>query len=65
MLRDYVHHRDPNEMVLYGPGFCDWGIKRDVRTQISKLLGTPTRTRALVSRSRSRRRMPQPRASAA
>ena len=52
MLRDFVHHRDPDEMVLYGPGFCDWGIKREVRTQISKLLGkrTPTRTSSLRGR---------------
>ena len=34
-----MHHRDPNDLVLYGPGFCDWGVKRELKEKISEVLG--------------------------
>ena len=39
LLFDFVHHRDPNDLVLYGPGFCDWGVKRELKEKISEVLG--------------------------
>ena len=41
LLLDFVHHRDPQALVLYGPGFCDWGVKADLKAQISAALGMP------------------------
>ena len=26
-LYEYLAHRDQTELALYGPGFCDWGVK--------------------------------------
>lgn len=37
-LLDYVHHRDPKEVALYGPGFCDWGVPEKVRKRIREAL---------------------------
>ena len=28
-------------LVLYGPGFCDWGVKAPLKAQISEVLGMP------------------------
>ena len=41
LLLDFVHHRDPEALVLYGPGFCDWGVKAELKAQISEALGIP------------------------
>jgi hypothetical protein len=41
LLLDFVHHRDPQALVLYGPGFCDWGVKGKLKARISETLGMP------------------------
>ena len=38
LLLDFVHHRDPQALVLYGPGFCDWGVKGKLKARIDELL---------------------------
>ena len=41
LVTDFIQHRDPSEVALYGPGFCDWGVRSEVRRQASKLLDHP------------------------
>ena len=41
LLLDFVHHRDPQALVLYGPGFCDWGVKGKLKARIAETLGMP------------------------
>ena len=40
-LAAFVAGRNPSELALYGPGFCDWGVKADVMKQAGDLLGVP------------------------
>ena len=37
-LAAFVSARDPSELALYGPGFCDWGLKASVLAKAASLL---------------------------
>ena len=37
-LANFLRARDPTELALYGPGFCDWGVKRELKEKIATVL---------------------------
>ena len=37
-LLRFLKHRDHNELALYGPGFCEWGVSSDLKKQISSAI---------------------------
>lgn len=37
-LAQFVSRRDPHELALYGPGFCDWGVSARLKHRISTTL---------------------------
>jgi len=39
LLRAFVASRDPRQVALYGPGFCEWGVPAKVMAKAGKLLG--------------------------
>jgi hypothetical protein len=40
-LLAFIRHRDPNELAIYGPGFCDWGVRRALKERIATVLDVP------------------------
>ena len=38
LLTQFIAIRDPHELALYGPGYCDWGVKRELKEKISMTL---------------------------
>lgn len=38
-LRAFTASRDPTELALYGPGFCEWGVPAKVMAKAGALLG--------------------------
>jgi hypothetical protein len=40
-LEAFIRARDHNELALYGPGFCDWGIKASLKKRIAPLVDVP------------------------
>ena len=38
LLTQFIANRDPHELALYGPGYCDWGVKRELKEKISMTL---------------------------
>ena len=38
-MRPHVPPPSAQALVLYGPGFCDWGVKAKLKSQISATLG--------------------------
>lgn len=38
LLLDYLQFRDPQERALYGPGFCDWGVRHELKARAAKIL---------------------------
>ena len=38
-LLSFVRRRDPTELAIYGPGFCDWGVRRKHKEMIAATLG--------------------------
>ena len=37
-LYDFVAHKDPREVAIFGPGFCDWAVKGPIKERISRAL---------------------------
>lgn len=40
-LLAFIRHRDPNELAIYGAGFCDWGVRRALKERIATVLDVP------------------------
>ncbi|KAL1499334.1 hypothetical protein AB1Y20_011541 [Prymnesium parvum] len=38
LLLEYIRFLDPNAVALYGPGFCDWGVKKQLKERIKRVL---------------------------
>ena len=41
-LLDFIATRNPNELALYGPGFCDWGVKASLKEKIATAISDVT-----------------------
>jgi len=39
LVRAFIASRDPTELALYGPGFCEWGVPFKVMARAGELLG--------------------------
>ena len=38
LLYDFMASRNPEELAIYGPGFCDWGVKQALKQKINKVI---------------------------
>jgi hypothetical protein len=37
-LHDFIARRSSSEVAIFGPGFCDWGVKRALKARIADAL---------------------------
>lgn len=38
LLDQFIAARNPHEIALYGPGFCDWGVTGSLKQRIARML---------------------------